>query len=129
MGTGIPEDLPNPDLDDLQQRELPLPALLVRQDGPVHVHELPSRVGACFTQLLGTGWENVLSGPDPKRKRALLFPSAAVYIGTKKGAGVGGCLVPAAAASPIEIRHQDAVWIRMVADTGTVGVIVEVWAD
>lgn len=123
------QDLPAPDLDELEQRQDDaLLVVPVRPVGPVGVHDLPSRTAICRNYDLTTAFERVLSGPDPKRKRALLFPSGAVWVSTSTSTG-SGCKIPSTLTAPIEIRHQDAVCVRMDTGTGSVGVIVEVWAD
>jgi hypothetical protein len=123
----IDQDLPSPDVDELQQREdNPLLVVPVRPVEPVPVHEVPARRAAAFTQTVTTTPDKVLAGPDPKRRRVLLFPSGVCYVATTANAGAGA-RIPANV--PVELKHHEPVFIRAAADTVDVGVIVETWAD
>jgi hypothetical protein len=125
MGTGIPEDLPTPELEELQQRDVPLPALLVKPDGPVTVHELPAKAGPMFKQALTTDFQHVL-GADLKRGRTVLLADADWEISTNRNAGSG---VPWPADVPMYVPHCDVVYARVPTSTGNLSVVTGVWAD
>lgn len=132
MGTSnVPEDLPNPSVPDVQQREIPLPAVLVKPDGPVTTHELPTRRAAAFTEVLtDTTYHKVLSGPDEKRKRVVISTDGDLFVSFTGATGSGMRLHGAAAIQgTVEITYIGAIWIAAVSGTVNVGFLVEYWAD
>lgn len=119
------EHLPEPELEELQQHDVPIPAVPVNVIGPVTVHQLPARSGPAFAQPLTTDFQRVLS-VDLKRARANLIGSAAWQYSRTGAAGSG---VPWPIAVPLVIEHGDSVYARVTTETATLSVITEVWAD
>ncbi len=120
------EDPPDPALPDLQQRDLPLPAVCVDVNGAVRTHALPSRTSIGHTVPLLSTVEGALSA-EPKRARALLIGTVAWSYQSKQS----GTQVPWPANVPCEILHAGEVWVRKAsgASDGVLGVIAELWAD
>lgn len=125
MGTGIIEDPPNPDLDTLLQREDFGPALPVRHDGPVTVHQLPARSGPIIKTALTTDFQHIL-GADEKRKRVVLVCDVDWEL-SRSGATGSGC--PWYAKVPLAIEHCDKISARVPTSTGTLTAVTEIWAD
>jgi hypothetical protein len=123
--TEVYEDLPNPDVDDLLQREPVTPTVPTRVEGPVTTYRLPSRVGATIKQPLTTDFQHVL-GSNEKRARALLVADVDWEYSRGGSAGSG---IPWYAKVPLTIEHCDAVYARVPTSTGTLSVVAEVWAD
>ncbi len=119
------EHQPEPELEELQQHDVPIPAVPVNVIGPVTVHELPSRSGPAFAHPLTTTFQHVLYA-DLKRARASLLGSAAWEYSRTGAAGSG---VPWPISVPLVIEHGDSVWARVVSETATLSVITEIWAD
>lgn len=118
------EDPPRPELPELQQRELPYPAVAVQHEGPIHAQVLPSRAGPAFTVALSTTAHHV-QGNDPRRARTLMISAVAWrYHRGRSGEGV-----PWPANVPMEITHHDEVWASVPTDVGTLSVISQYWAD
>lgn len=114
-------ELPQPELAELQQEDTVIVAVPVKHDGPVTMHELPSRCGAVIDFALTTNMQMVVPA-NYNRKRTLLISSAIWNIShTRNGAGS-----PWPAAVPCEIRHCSAIYAS---GTATLTVITEVWAD
>ena len=118
----------------LFQEEGDAPALLdrpvlVRQDGPVTVHDLPSRVGVMRSITLTTAVEQIL-GRDPRRKAAVLLAfDQAVWYGNSSSEVSQGNAAKWPALLPLELRHSDRVFAAAVTGTTTLTVLVEDWAD
>lgn len=125
MGTGVHEDLPTPDLEDLEQREIDVPALPVRVEGPVHAHPLPPMRGPMFKMGLTVDFQHVL-GADPKRARTVLICDADWEISHNKAQGSG---VPWPADVPLYLPHCDAIYAKVPTSTGNLSVITGIWAD
>lgn len=141
MGTSIEpvSGVPYPvDAADVEQEQTIGPAILVRPDGPVTVHNLPSRSGPVTRdQLTSTAWTKVLS-QDLRRKRAVLVfvrtvgtTDAIVVIGR----GGSGTIAAASAAPwpinvPLPIEHCDALYAAAIgSDTMVCTAVTELWAD
>lgn len=118
------EDLPNPSVPDLQQREILAPALLVKPDGPVLTHQLPSRVGPMASVSLGTTLQHIL-GPDEKRRRTILVCDVD-WLVSRSSSSPG---VPWYAKVPLYLESCDAVYAKVPTGTGTLTVVPEMWAD
>lgn len=129
MGTGITEDLPDPAVEDVQQREWPLPAMPVKPTGPVQTHELPSRVAVARPYAVGASTFEQVSGENLKRKRILLLASDKGFTYSTSGSSSTGVAWPINV--PLELRNAGAVYVKATTagDTSTVQVIEEVWAD
>jgi hypothetical protein len=118
------EDPPDPDLPDLQQRDLPMPTVPVEVEGKVRVLHLPNRGSAVEAFPMDTTQRRVL-GADPKRARVVLVSSVAWnYARTKTGQ-----TAPIPANVPITLTHTDEVYAAVPTSTGTLAVISEYWAD
>lgn len=117
------EDPPNPDLADLQQRELPLPVVPVRHEGPVRTLAMPARSGPAFTVPLGTSPAHVVA-EDPRRAAVLLVATVAwnYWAGRSKQA------VPIPANVVLTIHHCGEIYASG-ATPGDLSVITEVYAD
>lgn len=125
------EDLPNPSVEEIDQREaFPLVTVPVKPTGPVPVHLMPARKAGMFTMVLTTTPQRILSGPDPKRKRVLLVGDGDYYIATSSNAGAGARMHGAAGvAYPIELTYDGMIYASAVTGTVNLGVIAEYWAD
>ena len=118
------EDPGYPDVPDLLQREVALPAVPVRHDGPLVVQLAPSLRGPAFVQDLSTTFQHVL-GADPKRRRTILLGSVDwLYRTSSSGAGV-----PWPQDVPLILEHADQIYAAVPTSTGQLTVITEVWAD
>lgn len=118
------EDPPDPPLAELQQRDLPVPAVPVVVEGAVRTHALPNRSGPAFTVPTLVTQEQALA-PDPKRARAMLVGTAAWNYRPKKGGNA--CPIPASV--PIYITHAGEVWVDRTSSDGTLTIITEFYAD
>lgn len=121
----VVEPPPNPEVEDVQQREILEPALLVHQDAPWRTIELPARTGPMLTEALTTGFAKVL-GANEKRKAVTLICNVDWEI-SRTGAANSG--VPWYAKVPLSIGHCDTIYARVPTSTGTLSVIAEVWPD
>lgn len=119
------EHLPEPELEELQQHDVPIPAVPVNVVGPVTVHSLPAKSGPAFAQSLTTDFQKILY-TDLKRARASLIGSAAWEYSRTGASGSG---VPWPINVALVIEHGDSVYARVPTSTGTLSVITEVWAD
>ncbi len=119
------EHLPEPELEELQQHDVPIPAVPVNVIGPVTVHELPCKSGPAFATTLTTDFQKILY-TDLKRARANLLCTAAWQYSKSGAAGSG---VPWPVAVALVIEHADSVYARVTSETATLSVITEVWAD
>lgn len=118
------EDPPDPDLPDLQQRDLMPPAVPVELTGKARVQHLPNRSSSVESFPMTTTQQRVLAA-DPKRARAQLVSSVAWnYARTRTGA-----TAPIPANVVITITHTDEVCASVPTGTGNLAVIGEYWAD
>lgn len=127
MGTNIDQPI-NQDVVEIFQEDYQVPVVMVKQDGPVTTHELPTMHGAAFTEVLSdTAYRKILSGPDEKRKRVVITTDGDIFISFTGAAGSG--LRLDSAVGLIEITYVGNIWIAAVTGTVNVGVLVEYWAD
>lgn len=121
------EDPPEPDLADLQQRDLPVPSVPVDVQGAVRVHLVPNRVGNAYTVPLGSTAAQALS-QDIKRSRATLIATVGWSYRPNKSSGQE-CPIPANV--PITVCHAGEVWVNKTSgqSDGTLTVITETYAD
>ncbi len=118
------EDPGMPDVPELLQRDVDLPAVPVRVDGPLIVQLAPSLRGPAFPMTLGTVFQHVL-GADPKRRRCILLADEAwLYRTSTSGGGV-----PWPADTALYLEHADQVYAATPTGTATLTVITEIWAD
>jgi len=118
------EDPPNPDLDDLQQRQPVIPAVAVEVQGAVRVHRLPSRNSTVTTETLTDGVVTHVLGADLGRARAtLVCASSWFYMRAKTGVQA-----PIPAGVPIVIEHADAVYATITGSAAVLTTIAEMWA-
>lgn len=119
------EDPPAPDLDDLQQREIPhLGAVPVCVEGPVLVQVQPARRGTAEPTGLNQTPAHIL-GEDPRRSAATLLCDVAWNYFARKG----GASVRWPADVPLVIQHCSEVWASVTTGTGNLSVISEYYAD
>jgi len=125
---GVPvTDTPQPDLDDLEQRDLPeqiVPAVPVKQSGPVHVQVLPALSSAVYEREVGTTMARVVDY-NPRRRAVTVIGADAWRIG-RTPAGIGALMPPDV---PVRLEHADRIYARAVTSTTTITVIEEIWAD
>jgi len=118
------EDPPDPDLPELQQRDLPMPTVPVEVTEKVRVLHLPNRSSSVEAFPMDTTLRRLMAA-DPKRARAVLVSSVAWrYARTATGVSM-----PMAANVPLTITHSDEVAARAETGTGTLSVLGEYWAD
>ncbi len=127
------------EVDELNQRDDETPfepfgyALSVNVDGPVQVHQLPSTSAGSrsFSGVAATTGSAVrVCNKDPRRRvaRIVSIEENMVY-GTSQAQADAGTGVVWPKLVPLEVTHQDEVWIRAATSTTTVSVIVENWAS
>lgn len=114
-----------PILEEVFQHDIPGPVVPVDVRGPVVTHPLPSKGGPSFAHPLTAVFSKVL-GHDLKRSRTTLLIGAAWEYSRTGASGSG---VPWPSNVPLVLLHCDQVWARVVADTGNLSVITEIWAD
>jgi hypothetical protein len=126
----VTEDPPQPDLAELQQREVfEYPSVPVRLDGPASVSTLPNGRFSVSAEPLGDNAVRVLTN-DPRRRRAVLVMYSATatdYWKVKSTASGQG--VPWPANVPCVMDHCDEVWAQVGAGYLTLSVLIEHWAD
>lgn len=118
------EDPPQPPLTELQQRDLPFPAVAVRVDGSTLTRSQPALQGPVISVKVTTTPEQVM-GPDPKRSRAVLVADTAWFYMNR----VNGQTAPIPANVPITICHAGEVWCKRQSADGNLGAITEYYAD
>jgi len=120
------EDPPDPDLPELQQRDLPMPTVPVQVTEKVRTLHLPNRSSSVETFHMDTTLRRVLAG-DPKRARTTLV-SAVAWNYARKGTGM---TAPIPANVAITITHCDDVWASITTPgaADNLAVIGEYWAD
>jgi hypothetical protein len=119
------EDLPNPALPDLDQRQLVTPMVAnVRQVEPWRVQELPARTGVAVSYQLGTDPAKVVSA-DPKRAHVILIADVDWQFSHASSA------TPAwwPARVPMYRDDCDQIYASVTAGTGRLTVISAIWAD
>jgi hypothetical protein len=119
------EDPPNPTLDELQQRDLPVPSVPVRVDGQVKVYNLPARSGPVVVVDIDTTTTQPILSADPKRSLATLIVDTAWYYKNRSN----GQELPWPANVPLVLTHCDEVWARAQSEDGTLSGITEYYAE
>ncbi len=135
----------SPSWDEVEQREelpeLPVPAVAVHVDGPVQVHNLPSRTSILRTIYIDSTPTELLA-EDLRRARAVIASGTDIVIGLTRGA----CLTNGAegktdglqwdttAYGVLELRGTAQLWVAApsvapgAAQVG-VSILAESWAD
>jgi hypothetical protein len=129
---GTVSDNIEPDLIDVLQEDHPTPAIVVRNEGPIYTHELPTRSGGMFSTVVNDTQAESVAGSDRRRKRLwLLSVDEPMYVGNARQLVEAGAAMLIPAATGVDIYHSDQVFVRSAtADTPTtVSVLVENWAD
>ena len=126
------EDPPNPELDDVQQREVPsLACVPVRIEGPVRVLNLPNRFGGLSSDVLmasdATNARPIrILDADQRRAVATLIGSDAWYMMRQST----GTRAPIPANVPVVVTHAEAVWaLGQAGKTVTLTAIQEFYAN
>lgn len=134
MPDPVREDQPQPDLPELQQREVfELPSVPVRIDGPAQVNTLPSRRFSVSQEPVGASTANatrVLTN-DPTRRRAIILfrsgTSTDFFLVQSASTGQG---VAWPANVPLVMDHCDEVYAKGgAAEAISLSVLIESWAD
>ena len=130
----IPEDVDpdgpeaDPDLAEIQQRELWDRAVKVEHNGPITVQDLPARVGVMRSIQLGLNTE-LISGRDLRRKALLLLAeSDSFYVGTTAASVGDQSAAKWPPGVPLDIRHADAVYAKAAVAGTVLSLISEQWA-
>lgn len=122
-----PED--DPELAELQQREYARMAVMVKHDGPVQVHDLPSRTGVMRSINLDTTLAQPIASADLGRKALLLYAADGdFYVGTSRSSVLDGSAALWPQGIPLDIRHTDALFARGATAATRLTVISELWA-
>jgi hypothetical protein len=129
---GMPDEI-QPDVAEVLQEESDAPALmdhpvLVRQDGPVLIHDLPSRVSVARKITLGATTE-LLVGRDRRRKRVVVVATGdqGVLLGTSQADVTQGNAPYYPPNVPIELRHAEPVYARA-GGIGAAGLVLGAYA-
>jgi len=128
------EDLPDPDLSDLQGRDIPYPAVRVQHNGAILTRAVPNQVGVVEANVLnadGTGTK--MLNADPRRARAVivcvsqtLTTATHILVARSKT----GAYAPWPPNVALVVTHRDELWAKLnAAGAGTVTVISESYAD
>lgn len=127
------EDVPTPELDNLQQRDMPVPAVPVRVEGTVLTQRLPNRIGAVSVEALSATRGTPALRADPRRASAILM------LATVDAAGGATKLLVARSITgqyatwplnvPLPVTHCDDVFAKVDTGTGTLTVLTESYAD
>lgn len=119
----------DPELEEIQQRDEPHPAVRVDVNGPVAVHDLPSRIGIMRTLTITENASPLLSR-DPTRKAVLLLPlDQTLLFSNTQGGLADSTAAQWPAGLPLEIRSTEALWVKCGAGlTSRLTVISEQWA-
>jgi hypothetical protein len=128
MPDGVREDPPNPDLDQLQQREPVIPAVPVQIAGTAQVRAMPALRCAVTSDTYvqkGTGQPDQILAADPKRVRALLFAEAKwFYLSNRTGTAA-----PIPANVVLDVRHTAEAWAAGDGAAVQITAIMEFGAD
>jgi hypothetical protein len=120
-------EMPQPSLEEVQQREYTALVVPVRHDGPLTTHHLPARAATVFDFALTVSWQMCLA-EDPKRQRATLISATDFRVSHTGGSdGRGGAYWPAKV--PLVLENTASVWVSVATGTGLLTVITEEWAD
>lgn len=118
------EDEPQPELDELQQREIVAPVVPVKHVGAILVQELPSRSAPIFSLSLTTDRQCVVS-QDLSRRRVTIIADQDFNISKTSS----GNSAPWYAKVPLTLQHCDSLYAYVDNGTAELTVIVENWAD
>lgn len=116
---------PVPDVDEVLQEEPRHITVPVRVEGIVNTTRVPARAVSTSTTPITDVFANVLSR-DPGRARVLLCSDVAWQY-SRSGATGSGVTLPAN--TVVELQNGEAVYARATGGFGTLGAIVERWAD
>lgn len=119
------EDPPDPDLEELQQRNVPYPAVPVQVDGVASVRRVPSQKSAMNVFSTDVGRLRRVLGDDPRRARTIMVAASAFLVA--RSASGSGCLWPANVA--LYLENQDEVWATSTGASVDITVIQEYWAQ
>lgn len=127
------EDLPNPELPELQQREIPYPAVDVNVKGSVLTHALPNRVGVLSVDSLSDTVPTKLLSADFKRARATILAASVTFITATHilvARTKTGTYAPWPVNVALVVLHCDELWAKLnAAGSGQVTTISEIYAD
>src|SRR5688572_9246687 len=122
------EDPPNPDLGDLQQRDVfTLPDVPVRVVGTVQVTQVPAKAGPSVIHRFHSGsptFADQVLGRDLRRSRAVLVCDTAWTYGTAQDK----VTLPWPANVPLIITHADEMWAKGT-DLKVLAVVTEQYGD
>jgi hypothetical protein len=125
MTHAFTEDLPNPTVPDLDQRQLDPPMVAsVRQVEPWRVQLLPARTGVAISHQLTTDLVKVVTA-DSKRAHAVLV--ADVDFLFSHASSATPCWWPARV--PMYRDDCAEIYVSVPSGTGRVTVIGAIWAD
>ncbi len=114
------EDPPNPDLGDLQQRDLHVfDAIPVTIEGTVNTALAPARFGHALAQNLTTAVEQVLGADLRRAKTTMICDTAWTY-----GVQASSCVCPWPANVPLVVTHSGPVYAK-----GTAGKVLTVISE
>jgi len=122
--TDVIQDLPTPDVADVQQVTMPaIDAVAVAVDGVVNVRNVPNKKGASTSTTIGTTPQKVLWDDDRRAVATLICESEFSLMNKNSGMAARW-----PADVPCVITHTSAVWAKSAA-TAELTVITESWAD
>ena len=115
-----------PDLDELLQEAPQLATVPVKVDGSVLIQRLPNRYvqSTTFEAVDALAFVKVLEETEKRSVARLISLDGQMIV---KAGGLEGCRWPANV--PFEVTHTQAVKVRAVTGTTTIGVVQEFWAD
>jgi len=127
----VVEDAPQPDLSDLQQREVfDGPAVRVCVDGSTDVHTLPNRGFSTSIEPIGSNGVRILFADPRRRKATIILRSATATDFFYVSASQSGQGVPWPANVPMVHDHCDEVWAKEGTPAApSLSVLYETWAD
>lgn len=118
-----------PTVDEVQQEEIPprllepVPVVVV---DPVRAQILPSRTTVARSISLTTTPE-ILLPANPRRRRAVLLPAAAIRWGTREDIDQDAGFKQPANVS-VTVESADVVWGRSETGSAVTSILVEEWA-
>jgi hypothetical protein len=119
------EDLPNPSVEDVDQRQT-RPGIPVTQTEPLRVQLLPSRTGSVLSEALTVAGGSVqVLYEDNRRRRAVLVADSDWLVSHSQTATAS--FWPARV--PLVIEHAGPVWAAVAAGGANLTIIPEFWAD
>lgn len=129
MGTTEINQPERQDVVEIFQEDYEVPVVMVKQDGPITTHELPTTHGAAFTEQITTSYTKILAGPDEKRKRVVINCDATIFLSFTGNAGSGMRLGTASSSGQLTLTYIGPIYVAALTGTVNVGVLVEYWAD